>query len=152
MDAALQVCAVMPATRNAEEQTTVTAATAPLNPQAREFVPAVVGATATAALNPLAKEFVPVGGVALNPHAMEFVPVGSPALNPLAMEFVPQWHVGGGLSADAPEFVMSTPPPDLYYHYQHQAPMVFGFPAADGYNIGSVIPPNTWRRVTETTV
>jgi hypothetical protein len=130
MDAALQVCAVMPATRNAEEQTTVTAATAPLNPLAREFVPAVVGATA--ALNPLAKEFVPVGGV---------------ALNPLAMEFVPQWHVGGGLSADAPEFFM-TPPPELYY----QAPMVFGFPAADAYNISSVIPPNTWRRVTETTV
>jgi hypothetical protein len=145
MDAALQVCAVMPATRNAEEQTTVTAATAPLNPLAREFVPAVVGATA--ALNPLAKEFVPVGGVALNPHAMEFVPVGGPALNPLAMEFVPQWHVGGGLSADAPEFFM-TPPPELYY----QAPMVFGFPAADAYNIGSVIPPNTWRRVTQTTV
>jgi hypothetical protein len=135
---ALQACAVMPATGNAAEQT---AATAPLNPLASEFVPAVGGATA--ALNPLAKEFVPVGGVALNPLAREFVPVGVPALNPHAMEFVPQRLVGGGLSADAPEFVLA--PPELYYQYQ--APMVFGFPAADAYNLGSVIPPNTWRRV-----
>ncbi|KAM0840396.1 hypothetical protein ACQ4PT_059693 [Festuca glaucescens] len=95
---ALQVCAVMPA------------ATAPLNPLAREFAPAERRASAS-----------------LNPRARDFVPVGAQALNPLATEFFPWWHVGGGLSADAPEFVVT--PPELYY------------PAAGAYDLSNAIPP-----------
>ncbi|KAM0840395.1 hypothetical protein ACQ4PT_059692 [Festuca glaucescens] len=108
---ALQVCAVMPAARNEAEQTATTAPPA-LNPLAREFAPAVGRATAS-----------------LNPHAMDFVPVGAPALNPLAREFLPRWHVGGGLSADAPEFFVTSP--DLYY------------PAAGAYYLSNAIPPMT---------
>jgi hypothetical protein len=103
---ALQVCAVMPAA----EQTPATAPPA-LNPLAREFVPAVGRASAS-----------------LNPFAKDFVPMGAPALNPLAAEFVPRWHVGGGLSADAPEFVVTSP--ELYY------------PAAGAYDgLSNAIPP-----------
>ncbi|KAK1630180.1 hypothetical protein QYE76_004495 [Lolium multiflorum] len=134
-------------------------ATAPpaLNPLAREFLPAVGRATASLnphavefvpvgvpALNPHAVEFVPVGVPVLNPHAVEFVPVGVPALNPLARDFVPVgaptlnplareflpwWHVGAGLSADAPEFFVTSP--DLYY------------PAAGAYYLSNAIPPMT---------
>ncbi|KAM0907070.1 hypothetical protein ACQ4PT_016398 [Festuca glaucescens] len=91
---ALQVCAVMPA------------ATAPLNPLAREFAPDERRASAS-----------------LNPRARDFVPVGAQALNPLATEFLPWWHVGGGLSADAPVFVVT--PPELYY------------PAAGAYDLSN---------------
>jgi hypothetical protein len=91
-------------------------------------VPAV--GRATASLNPHAMDFVPAGLVpALNPLAMDFVPVGAPALNPLAREFLPWWHVGGGLSADAPEFFVTSP--DLYY------------PAAGAYYLSNAIPPMT---------
>ncbi|KAM3256894.1 hypothetical protein ACQJBY_049347 [Aegilops geniculata] len=108
-------------------QTTVSAAAALLNALAREFVP--MGAAADV-LNPLAKESLPVGAAA--------------AFNPLAREFVPWWRVGGGsrrgLSADAPEFVVTQ---GLYL----QDPTVVGYPAhGTGVYIGNAVPTRTWRR------
>ncbi|XP_040245577.1 polyadenylate-binding protein-interacting protein 8-like [Aegilops tauschii subsp. strangulata] len=108
-------------------QTTVSAAAALLNALAREFVP--MGAAADV-LNPLAKESLPVGAAA--------------ALNPLAREFVPWWRVGGrsrrGLSADAPEFVVTQ---GLYL----QDPTVVDYPArGTGVYIGNAVPTRTWRR------
>ncbi|XBH91676.1 hypothetical protein VPH35_082998 [Triticum aestivum] len=81
-------------------------------------------------LNPLAKESLPVGAAA--------------ALNPLNREFVPWWRVGGGsrrgLSADAPEFVVTQ---GLYL----QDPTVVGYPAhGTGVYIGNAVPTRTWRR------
>ncbi|KAF7065177.1 hypothetical protein CFC21_071324 [Triticum aestivum] len=108
-------------------QRTVTAATPLLNALAREFVP--MGAAADV-LNPLAKGSLPVGAAA--------------ALNPLAREFVPWWRVGGGsrrgLSADAPEFVVTQ---GLYL----QDLTVVGYPArGTGVYIGNAVPTMTWRR------
>uniref|UniRef100_A0ACD5Y3E5 Uncharacterized protein n=1 Tax=Avena sativa TaxID=4498 RepID=A0ACD5Y3E5_AVESA len=107
--------------KDAAEQTTVTAL--PLNPLAKEFTPAVGGAT-TPALNTLAKEFVPV------------------ALNPLAKEFVPRWGGRRDLSADAPEFLVA-PPAGIYF----QAPTAVVYPADGFYDLGNAIavPPRTWR-------
>ena len=70
-----------PAMRDAAERT---AATAPLNPLASEFVLSV----GAAALNPLAKEFVPVGATAaLNPWRWKWLLVRPPVGVPFPVSF-----------------------------------------------------------------
>uniref|UniRef100_A0ACD5XQS9 Uncharacterized protein n=1 Tax=Avena sativa TaxID=4498 RepID=A0ACD5XQS9_AVESA len=97
-------------------------------------------AAAAVPLNPLAKEFMPAVGAAipaLNTLAKEFVPA---ALNPLAKEFVPRSGGRRELSADALEFVV-TPPAGIYL----QAPTAVFYPADGFYDLGNAVPPRTWR-------